>query len=202
MFYLSSSVSAGTLWYHSMKDLSLLKTQFLQEDCRCRIWAKTSNSCKQRVISAQSFIISEKSAHMLAALVILRNFFSSHHITFHLIISSLRYCVTPGFALTRSYYPPCTASYCSSYFLRVAGFSSGCSRAACLPALCVLQKVKLILLLLSNTVYLFETLHPSKGCNTHPSPFVKVDVAILRRKWQDLRLTTEELARFMGSVLR
>lgn len=35
--YPSSSVSVGTLLYHCMKDSSVLKTQFLQEDCRSRI---------------------------------------------------------------------------------------------------------------------------------------------------------------------
>ena len=46
--HLSSSVSVGTLLYHSRKASSEMKTQFLQEDWRSRIWAKTSNSCKKQ----------------------------------------------------------------------------------------------------------------------------------------------------------
>lgn len=51
LIYLSSSDSVGTLWYQCVNSSSVVKTQFLHEDCRSRIWAKTSNSCKQRNIS-------------------------------------------------------------------------------------------------------------------------------------------------------
>lgn len=46
--HLSSSLSVGTLWYQYTKASSVVNTQFLQEDCSSRIWAKTSNSCWER----------------------------------------------------------------------------------------------------------------------------------------------------------
>lgn len=46
-------MSVGTLWYQCTKAGSATNTQFLQEDCRRRIWAKTSNSCQQRRVKEE-----------------------------------------------------------------------------------------------------------------------------------------------------
>ena len=46
--HLSSSLSVGTPRYHCRKASSEVNEQFLHEDCRSRIWARTSNSLEER----------------------------------------------------------------------------------------------------------------------------------------------------------